>query len=323
MTLQQLRYAIAIADNKSINRAAKLLFMSQPALSDSIKELESELGITIFERTNRGAFMTSEGSDFMGYARQMIEQSNLIEERYIKKKIKEKFGVSTQHYTFAVKAFVELIRECGMEHYEFCISETKTYEVIEDVRQFRSEIGILYLDSFNTPALTKIFREYNLAYKPLFSCKVYVYLSVTHPLAHKRKLRFEELEDYPCLSFQQGNNNSFYFAEEALSTLDYEKMVKCNDRATILNMMIGLNGYTLCSGIICEDLNGANYKAIPLEDDEVMTIIYITREGATLSKLGEQYIELLKEKGKGTADTHTDSHLYLLNCVKNASYNAN
>jgi DNA-binding transcriptional LysR family regulator len=309
MTLQQLKYAIAIADNRSINKAAKLLFMSQPALSDSVKDLETELGITIFERTNKGALLTSEGSDFMSYARQMIEQSNLIEDRYVKKRKKQKFAVSTQHYTFAVKAFVELIGKYGMDHYEFGISETKTYEVIEDVKQFRSEIGILYLDSFNTSVLTKLFRENNLTYTKLFSCKVYVYLAASHPLADRSKIRFEELAEYPCLSFQQGQNNSFYFAEEALSTLDYQKIVKCNDRATILNLMIGLNGYTICSGIICEDLNGASYKAIPLEDNEIMTIIYITREGTTLSKLGEQYIELLKSKGHGTAKEDEEDFL--------------
>ena len=302
MTLQQLRYVIAIADNKSINKAAGLLFMSQPALSDSVKELESEIGISIFERTNKGVMVTPDGSEFMSYARQMIEQYSLIKDRYVNKTRKEKFGVSTQHYTFAVKAFVELIEKCGMEHYEFCISETTTYEVIEDVKQFKSEIGILYLDSFNYDVLTKMFREKNLTYKELFSCKIYVYLATSHPLADKQSITFEELSDYPCLAFQQGNNNSFYFAEEALSTLDYQKIVRCSDRATILNLMIGINGYTLCSGIICKDLNGANYKAIPLENDGIMTIIYITREGSTLSKMGEQYIALLKEKGQGTAE---------------------
>ena len=302
MTLQQLRYVIAIADNKSINKAAGLLFMSQPALSDSVKELESEIGISIFERTNKGVMVTPDGSEFMSYARQMIEQYSLIKDRYVNKTRKEKFGVSTQHYTFAVKAFVELIEKCGMEHYEFCISETTTYEVIEDVKQFKSEIGILYLDSFNYDVLTKMFREKNLTYKELFSCKIYVYLATSHPLAGRKSIKFEELNDYPCLAFQQGNNNSFYFAEEALSTLDYQKIVRCSDRATILNLMIGINGYTLCSGIICKDLNGANYKAIPLENDGIMTIIYITREGSTLSKMGEQYIALLKEKGQGTAE---------------------
>ena len=302
MTLQQLRYVIAIADNKSINKAAGLLFMSQPALSDSIKELESEIGISIFERTNKGVTVTPDGSEFMSYARQMIEQYSLIEDRYVNKTRKEKFGVSTQHYTFAVKAFVELIEKCGMDHYEFCVSETTTHEVIEDVKQFKSEIGILYLDSFNYDVLTKLFREKNLTYKELFSCKIYVYLATSHPLADKQSIKFEELSDYPCLAFQQGNNNSFYFAEEALSTLDYQRIVRCNDRATILNLMIGINGYTLCSGIICKDLNGANYKAIPLDNDGIMTIIYITREGSTLSKMGEQYIALLKEKGKGTAE---------------------
>ena len=301
MNITQIKYVLEIAQSSSMREAATKLYVSQPALSASIRELEDELGITIFGRTNRGAFVTAEGTDFMCYARQMIEQNNLIEERYIRKNRKEKFAVSTQHYTFAIKAFVELIGRCGMEHYEFGIYETSTFEVIEDVKQFRSEVGILYLDSFNKPILTKLIKENNLTYNQLFSCRVYVYLANSHPLAGKKEILFEELADYPCLSFEQGKHNAFYFAEEALSTLDYQKIIKCKDRATILNLMIGLNGYTLCSGIICSDLNGANYTAVPLADEEIMTIIYITREGTALSHLGEQYIELLKLKGHGTA----------------------
>lgn len=178
----------------------------------------------------------------------MVEQYQLVEDRYIEKKdVKKKFSVSMQHYTFAVKAFVEMVKQFGMDEYEFAVHETKTYEVIEDVRNFKSEIGILYLNDFNRKVLTKLFAESNLEFWPIQDCGIYVYLWKGHPLADKKEIALEELEDYPCLSFDQGTNNSFYFAEEVLSTYQYKRLVRANDRATMLNLMVGLNGYTLCS----------------------------------------------------------------------------
>ncbi|MDO5425759.1 MAG: LysR family transcriptional regulator [Eubacteriales bacterium] len=292
MTLQQLRYAIAVADCSSINEAAKTLFISQPSLSGAIKELESETGVELFRRTNRGVTVTPEGEEFLGYARQVSEQYRLIESKYIdKQNVKKKFSVSMQHYTFAVKAFVELVKQFGMDEYEFAVHETMTYEVIDHVRTFKSEIGILYLNEFNRNVLTKLFREYGLEFHELLECRIYVYMWKGNPLAKKPQVSMEELADYPCLSFDQGNNNSFYFAEEVLSTYEYKKVIKANDRATFLNLMVGLNGYTLCSGILCEELNGSEYCAVPLASDEVMTIGYLTRKGAVLSPLGKKYLE--------------------------------
>ena len=294
MTLQQLRYAIAVADCSSINVAAKSLFISQPSLSGAIKELESETGVELFRRTNRGVTVTPEGEEFLGYARQVCEQYRLIENRYItKQNVRKKFSVSMQHYSFAVKAFVELVKQFGMDEYEFAVHETMTYEVIENVRTFKSEIGILYLNEFNQNVLTKLFRESSLEFHSLFECRIYVYLWRGNPLAEKQEITMEELADYPCLSFEQGSNNSFYFAEEVLSTYEYKRIIKANDRATMLNLMVGLNGYTLCSGILCEELNGSDYIAIPLKSDEMMNIGYLTRKGTVLSVLGKMYLEEL------------------------------
>jgi DNA-binding transcriptional LysR family regulator len=298
MTLQQLRYAITIADCNSMNKAAQALFISQPSLSASIKDLENEIGITIYKRTNRGITITPEGDEFLGYARQVAEQYELINQRYVdKKSVKKKFSVSTQHYSFAVKAFVEMVKQFGMDEYEFAVHETKTYEVIENVKNFKSELGILYLNDFNKKVITKILKENKLVFKELFQCKTYVYLWKGNPLAQKDLITMEDLEEYPCLSFDQGMNNSFYFAEEVLSANVYKKIIKANDRATLLNLMVGLNAYTLCSGIICEELNGNDYKAIPLDSDEVMSIGYITRKNTSLSQLGHKYVdELIKFK---------------------------
>lgn len=296
MTLQQLRYVIAVADNKSINKAALSLYITQPSLSGAIKELEKEIGMKIFTRTSRGIVLTREGEEFLGYARQMLEYYRLIEDRYIEnKKIKKKFSVSSQHYTFAVEAFVNLVRQYGMDEYEFDIHETKTYEVIENVKNLKSELGILYINDFNKQVLNKILRKEELEFIPLLDCGIYVYMSSGNPLAKKEIINMEDLDEYPCLSFDQGNYNSFYFSEEALSTLDYKKMIKCSDRATILNMMSGLNGYTICCGIICEELNGEGYTAIPLDTDEKMTIGYVKRINMPLTELGEKYIEELKK----------------------------
>jgi len=296
MTLQQLRYAVTIAESPSMNEAAKQLFISQPSLSGAIRDLEEEIGITIFSRSNRGIVPTPEGEEFLGYARQMMEQYRLLDDRYISRKNgKKKFSVSTQHYTFAVNAFVKMVKQFGMEEYEFAIHETKTHDIIEDVKNGKSELGILYINAFNEKAMTKILKENGLEFHELFWCKTYVYLWNGNPLAKKPILTMEDLQDYPCLAFDQGSNNSFYYAEEVLSTYDYKQIIKASDRATLLNLMVGLNGYTLCSGIICKELNGSDYSAIPLDSDEKMCIGYVTKKNLSLSPLGRNYLEELQK----------------------------
>lgn len=296
MTLTQLRYAITVANANSMNEAARILFISQPSLSAAIRELEEEIGIELFRRSNRGVSMTPEGEEFIGYAKQVVEQYELIESKYVQKeKVKKKFSVSMQHYTFAVNAFVEMVKQFGMDEYEFAVHETKTYEVIENVKNFKSEIGILYLNEFNHKVLEKLFTEYGLEFHELLQCHIYVYMWKGHPLADRKEIALEELAEYPCLSFEQGNYNSFYFAEEVLSTYEYKQLIKVDDRATILNLMIGLNGYTLCSGIICEELNGSDYCAVKLKSDEVMSIGYLCRKGVAISPLGQKYLEEIRK----------------------------
>ena len=292
MTLAQLKYAITVASAKSMNEASRTLFISQPSLSSAIRELEEEIGLELFRRTNRGISLTPEGEEFIGYARQVVEQYQLLDAKYIaKEQAKKKFSVSTQHYTFAVSAFVEMVKQFGMDEYEFAIHETNTYQVIEDVKNFKSEVGILYVNDFNRKVLEKLFHEFSLDFHALLECSIYIYMWRGHPLADRTEIALEELEEYPCLSFEQGVNNSFYFAEEVLSTYEYKRLIKADDRATLLNLMRGLNGYTLCSGIICEELNGADYCAVKLKSDERMTIGYLVRKGVNISPLGQKYLE--------------------------------
>ena len=302
MTLQQLRYLIAVSEQGSINAAAQSLYVSQSSLSTAIKELERELGIVIFTRTNRGVTLTNDGTELLGYARQVVEQADMLEDRYARGRASSMhLAVSTQHYSFAVKAFIQTANEFGLENYEFAIHETKTHTVMSHVRNMKSELGVLYLNDFNREALTKIFHEYGLEFHPLFDCSISVYLCRKHPLAKKKTISIEELQPYPCLSFEQGDYNSFYFAEEVLSTYEYKKVIKADDRATLLNLMVGLDAFTLCSGIITEDLNGSEYVAVPLESKDRMTIGYIKKARVELTDLGRSYIENLKRAGASSA----------------------
>ena len=296
MTLSQLVYVVTVAEKKSMNKAAAELFVSQPALSGAIRDLEEEIHTQIFLRSNKGIVVTAEGEEFLSYARQIVQINQMINERYTEDKSqKKKFSVSMQHYSFAVEAFIKLGKKFSMNEFELAVYETKTFDVIENVRDNRSEIGVLYLNDFNRKALNKIISENKLEFVPLFDCGISVYLSRKHPLAGRTKISFEELEPYPCLSFEQGDKNAFYFAEEVLSTLDYKQIIKTNDRATMLNLMVGLNGYTLCSGIICGDLNGGNFVSVSSDTSDYMTIGYIKRKNMPLSMIGQEYIQILKK----------------------------
>ena len=300
MTIQQLKYAIAISEAGSLNKASEVLYVAQPSLSGALQELERELGITIFNRGGRGVSLTNDGMEFIPYARQVVQQYDRLLEKYGEGgTLKKKFGVSTQHYSFAVKSFVEMVKQFDTVEYEFAIRETKTREVIDDVASGKSEIGILYLSAFNRMAIEKLLRTNGLEFHPLINCSAYVYLWRGHPLAGKTSIRFEELADYPCLSFEQGAAGSFYFAEELLATREFPRTIKANDRATMLNLMVGLNGFTLCSGIICEELNGADYVVVPFEPDDAgagseMEIGYITKRNMILSNMAERYLRELR-----------------------------
>lgn len=296
MTLQQLKYIIEIANCGSMSEAAKRLYISQPSLSNAVKELEKELGLKIFIRTNRGISLSKEGTEFLGYARQVNEQAALLESRYLNAKpVKRHFSVSTQHYSFAVNAFVNLIKQYSYEEYEFTLRETRTYEIIEDVKRQRSEIGILYLSVFNRNVMEKLLKESEIAFHLLFQAAPHIFVSKNNPLAKKQYVTLEDLQAYPCLSFEQGEYNSFYFSEEILSTVFRKKSIFVSDRATLFNLLIGLNGYTISTGIISSELNGSDIKAVPLRADETINVGWISHKNLSLSPLGAIYIDELKK----------------------------
>lgn len=296
MTLQQLKYVIEVANRGSINEAAKRLFITQPSLSNAIRDLEEEIHISIFDRSNKGISLSKEGVEFLSYARQVVEQAELLESRYLNAKPSpQNFSVSTQHYAFAVNAFVSLVSEYGQEEYELALRETKTYEIIEDVKSLRSEIGILYLNEFNGKVINKLLKSANLQFHSLFMAKPHIFISINNPLAKQSIVTIDQLQNYPYLSFDQGEYNSFHFAEEILSTMSHKKSIRVNDRATLFNLLIGLNGYTISTGVLSADLNGNEIIPVPLACDETINVGWISHSHVSLSKLGAAYVAALEQ----------------------------
>lgn len=294
-SIKQLKYAIKIVELGSINEASKQLFITQPTLSNSIKELEKELNIQIFRRSIKGVSLTDDGTEFLAYARQIVDQVDLMEMKYKNKtERRQHFSVSGQHYAFAVHAFVELVRHYDENEYEFTLRETETHNILEDVSTFRSEIGVIFLNDFNQQVLEKVFKEKSLEFIPLFEASPHVFIGKNNPLASYQQLTLEDLEDYPYLSYEQGEVNSFYFSEEILSTQFHKKSLKVSDRASMFNLMIGLNGYTVSSGVISRELNDEKIIAIPLKVDSTMTIGWLKNQNSQLSPLAIEYLGYLK-----------------------------
>lgn len=300
MRIQQLEYLERIVEAGSINEAAKRLFLTQPSLSNAVKELENEMGIQILQRSSGGISLTAEGREFMTYSKQILDQVNLMNERYKNgQQRKQSFSVSAQHYAFVVHAFVELIKSVNANEYQFTLRETETQNIFNDLAQFKSELGILYTNGFNQKIMQRLFKENNLVFTPLFVAKPHIFVSRYNPLTSKSSVNLSDLEDFPYLSYEQGEVNSFYFSEEILSTLSHKKSIKVSDRATIFNLMVGLNGYTISSGIISSKLNDDKIVAIPLNVDDDITMGWLKHRQVELSPLAERYLTMLKEHIKG------------------------
>lgn len=295
MTLQQLKYVIVITECGSITKAAQQLLVAQPSLSKAVSELEKEMGITIFFRNHRGVYLSQEGSKFLSYARQVIEQSELLEQQYKKNTtVHRAFSVSSQHYAFVVNAFVALVHEYGKNTYEFTLRETRTHDIIEDVRTGRSELGILFLSNFNREVLLHMVTAADLSFHQLFTASPHVFVHREHPLVSRSTVTLTDLQPYPRLTYEQGINNSFYFSEELHSTEVSRKNIVVTDRATLFNLLIGLQGYTISSGILSSDLNGTDIVSIPLESEERMEIGYIAPVDRPLNPVCLRYLTHLQ-----------------------------
>ena len=294
MTLQQLKYVIEVADRGSITEAAKSLFIAQPSLSAAIRELEEEMATSIFVRKSRGVLLTPEGAEFLGYARQVVQQAALIEEKYIARQaVKQRFSVSTQHYSFTSSAFIELVRAHSDQAYEFTLREGKTYDTISDVKNLRSEMGVIYLSTFNEAVISKTLREANLVFSELFAAKPHIFVGRKNPLASRQSVTMADLVPLPCLTYEQGDQNAFDYSDEILSTLNHDRSIKVPDKGTIIDLMVGTDGYTISSGICPSYLRGEDIISIPLEVDEIIRIGVIAHKDYKPTPLGQEYLDNL------------------------------
>ncbi len=289
MNINQIKYVLAVASASSMREAATNLYISQPALSASIRELEDELGILLFDRTNKGISLTDEGREFLIYAKKALGQYEILEDRYLSaNRDRERFSVSTQHYTFSIKAFTELIKRFDPEKYNFSIHETKTAEVLEDVRSLKSEVGIVSFSGANEGVLKKLFKEYSLDFVPLMIKETYIYVWKDHELAGREIISLEDLKDYPCVLFDQTDDSNFYLTEEAMADYDFVKLVRSDDRATSMEIIADLHGYSIGSGMLSgDDAILGGLVSIKLKEEDPLTIGYITRKGSDLSAYGK------------------------------------
>ena len=301
MTLQQLRSVDAGATCGSFSEASRKLFVTQPTMTESIHALEEELRFALFSRTSRGVTVTREGEEFLASARRILSDVSAIQAKYTGRAVRlPQFAVSCQHYAFAVEAFMAVVRANASDSYDFTLRETVTSEIIDDVARRRSEIGVLYLSNRNERALLKILRKEDLAFEELFVSRPHVFLGKKHPLAKAKKIKPAQLDAYPFLSFEQGQENALYFSEEVMDAIERKKNIRVRDRATMTNLILGLNGYTVASGALSRELNGPDVVAVPLALDETIRVGLIYRRGVSLSRVGETFARAIRAQVKKT-----------------------
>lgn len=295
MTLQQLKYAVTVSACGTISAAAEKLFISQPSLTTAIRELESEMGVTIFSRTNRGVIVSREGEEFLGYARQILSQAQLLQERFSGREQGEKrFAVSSQHFNFTVLAFSRLVQNFRGPRYSFHFRETTTYEVLEDVSQLRSEVGILALNEDNERFLRRMFGKLGLEFTELKRVQAELFVSAEHPLAGRRFVTVEDVSPYPCITFEQGEHNGqFFFEGLSAVAAQSHKTICVRERATEYQLLRALNGFSPDVGVSA--MYREEFVSLPLEPKQFHTIGYILRRDVTPSPMTLEYIQALRE----------------------------
>ncbi len=296
MTLQQLKYADAVAACGSISEAARRCFVTQPTLTEAVRLLEEELRISIFTRSSKGVSVTREGDEFLASARQILDDAARISAKYTGKTVRRaQFAVSCQHYAFAIEAFMDVVKANDADSYDFTLRETVTSEIIDDVARHRSELGVLYLSRRNERTIMKILRKEELVFEELFEAKPHVFLAKKHPLASKTAILPQDLDGYPYLTYEQGAENALYFAEEVMPAIDRKKNIRVRDRATMTNLMLGLNGFTVASGVHAKGYNPA-IISIPLALDDMIRVGTVRRGGIPLSGAGASFMEAIRAR---------------------------
>jgi len=292
MTIQQCKYILKIAECGSLNEAAKQLFVAQSSLSVSVKSLEQELNIKIFERLGNGVYLTEEGSEFIQYARLISEQSDLIINRYTENNICNHLYISTQHYDFVADTFCKLLNETTEKQYRFSLREMKTYDVIYETETAYCDIGIIAIKDKDHSIMERYINKKGLTFTPLFNAMPHVYIRKEHPIANHTVITKETLKNYPYVSYEQGEHNSSFFTEEITNTYS-DKHIEISDRASLMNVLLATDCYTVGTGIMPSSLNEKRILSIPFESEDFYTIGYILRNDKKISELTKRLIEML------------------------------
>lgn len=293
MTIQQCRYVLEIAKTGSFSEAAKQLFIAQSSLSVGVKALEKELGIRIFDRSGNGVYLTDEGAEFINYARQICQSYHFVRERY-SKSVQQKLHIATQHYDFIADIFGALLQDVESESYRFSIREIETYNVIHDVETAYSDIGILAIKDSNYDIMKRYLGRRKLRFTPALTVKPHVFFRRAHPLADKEKLTCTELKSYPYVSYTQGEHSGDYFTEELMDPTYADKHIEISDRATLMNVLMTTDCYTVGTGIMPSALNKGDIVSVPLESTDTYIIGYILNEERKVSPMTQTFIHRLE-----------------------------
>lgn len=296
MTLQQIRYINEISKHSSISKAAQALFVTQPSISKAVKELEDELGIRILDRNSKGILFTKEGSELLSYAKMLLEQTESITYHFNRQKNPDilKLCISSQHYGFAIQALAKLMETCHAKKYEFTIRECKTSDVIDDVYNNKSIIGILSIGDTTELFFQRHFTSKNLVFTPLKSMQIHAFLRKEHPLAGNDMVTLDQLKNYPCLTYLQ-DDSSFHFAEEALVVENPDKLVYIKDRGATNNLISNTDSYNIGTGCIIPNYMDSNIISIPIDGGEQISLGWIRRYDAALSPDILTYISYLEK----------------------------
>ena len=292
MNFQQCRYVQAIAETGSFSQASKKLFVTQPNLSASIKDLEEELGVQLFVRSNTGARLTDDGNDFVKYAKRIIGELDLLESRY-QQSFRKSFTVASHHYDFLSLPLTQVAQDFGDDYQEFHLIETTTKKILESVDNFESDLGIIYLDADNRHILEKSLANQDLTFTSLGEFPTRIFLRRGHPLADREVLRQKDLEGYPQVRFRQ-EKSGLHFDEDTLEVLDNQTIMYSNDRGTVMNLLTASDAYASGLGIVNSFIK-EQIVLIPLADSPVHTLGYVTNNKRKSTPILEAFVERIKE----------------------------
>lgn len=300
MTIQQCKYILEIVKKGSFSEAAKQLFVAQSALSTSVKLLENELNIKIFERSKNGVFLTDDGAEFARYAEELVEQEKFIVERYGRAGEAKRLYVVSQHYDFVADVFCSLLRD-EVDGCDFALKELKTYDVIREVESAYSDIGIIAIKDGDFDIMKRYLGGRGLEFTPFLKAGAHVFVRANHPLAKKNKITNEDLKGFPFVLYEQGSHNSSFFSEEIECGFDVARRVRISDRATLMNVLLTTDCYTVGTGVMPSALNDGKIVSLPHESSSFYSIGYILSSDRKRSELCERFIGLLKEFSKSYA----------------------